>query len=327
MRQLQAQEHGEPLDVLAVVDVDDGPLEPGEVRIAPDAVGLNFLDIARCRGTYGASTEFPLSFGVEVAGHVVEAGHEATHLLGREVVACPALPRGALGDRVVIAARYVIERPADIDPVVAASLPVNYQTAWFALRRAGLQPGSTVLVTAAAGGTGIATVQLAVAAGATVLAAAGGPAKTALCAEQGADITIDYLATDLPAAVRDATGGRGVDVIVDSVGGTQFAALLDALAFEGVMVAIGVTGGPHPPLDPLRLAARNVSVVGLSWGSTYPDRAPAAVAAAYDGLFERCRRGEVRPLISRTVPLDGAPAALASLADRGTVGKLVVTFP
>ena len=192
--------------------------------------------------------------------------------------------------------------------VVAAALPVNYQTAWFGLARAGVGEGTTVLVTAAAGGVGIAAIQLAAARGARVIAAAGGPGKVAVCREQGADVAIDYLAVDVATAVSDATGGAGVDVVLDQVGGPGFASLLDLVAFEGTVVAIGTAGGPITPVDPMALAARNVGVVGLSWGSMYPARRPDAVAACYQQLFDLHRRGLVRPVISDVVALDRAPA-------------------
>ena len=274
MRRLEAAAHGEPADVLGVVDVDDEPLGDTEVRIECRAVGLNYLDLMRCRGTYPLPPAFPLTFGVEVAGRVVEAGPGAAGHVGGEVLACPTLPRGALAERVVVDARFVVPRPADVDPLAAAALPVNYQTAWFGLERAGVGEGTTVLVTAAAGGVGIAAIQLAAARGARVIAAAGGPRKAAVCREQGADVAIDYLAADVATAVADATGGAGVDVVLDQVGGPGFASLLDLVAFEGVVVAIGTAGGPITPVDPMALAARNVGVIGLSWGSMYPARRP-----------------------------------------------------
>ena len=141
MRQLQAHAHGEPTDVLHLADVADAPLAETEVRIASEAVGLNFLDLMRCRGDYPLPPAFPLTFGVEVAGRVVEAGGGADVAVGTDVIACPTLPRGALGDHVVVDAAYVVERPADVGAIDGAALPVTYQTAWFALRRAGVGEG------------------------------------------------------------------------------------------------------------------------------------------------------------------------------------------
>jgi NADPH2:quinone reductase len=324
VRQLQAHAHGEPTDVLHLADAADAALTGTEVRIASEAVGLNFLDLMRCRGAYPLPPAFPLTFGVEVAGRVVETGGRVDLAVGTNVIACPTLPRGALGDHVVVDAAYVVERPAHVGAIDGAALPVTYQTAWFALRRARVGEGTTVLVTAAAGGVGIAATQLAAGLGARVIAAAGGAAKTAVCAEQGAAVTVDYLTADLTAAVLDATAGKGVDAVVEQVGGTVFTQALDALAFEGTIVAIGAAAGASASVDPMQLAARNVSVLGLSWGSTYPMKAPAAVADAYRELFDLLRSGTVRPLVTRVVGLDRTAEALAALGDRRTVGKLVV---
>ncbi|MEV4819229.1 zinc-binding dehydrogenase [Micromonospora tulbaghiae] len=325
IRRLVAGRTGEPADVLSVADLpDDPPPGPGEVRLAVRTVGLNFLDVMLCRGEYPVRPDPPMTPGVEAAGRVVAAGAGVEHLLGREVLACPALPRGALGTTVTVDAAVVVPRPSTVDPVTAAALPVTYQTAWFALERAGVTAGQTVLVHAGAGGVGIATIQLAVARGARVLATAGGPAKTAICRDHGAQVAIDYTAADFVPAVLAATGGRGVDVVVDPVGGDVCARSWDCLAFEGRLVAVGAAGGAPPPVDPLRLMAANATLVGLSWGSQYPWRRASAVEAAYQELFDMCVSGAVRPPVSRVVSLDEAAAALTELAERRTTGKIIV---
>ena len=248
-----------------------------------------------------------------------------TSLSGTDVIACPTLPRGALGDHVVVDAAYVVERPAHVGAIDGAALPVTYQTAWFALRRAGVGEGTTVLVTAGAGGVGIATTQLAVGLGARVIAAAGGAAKTAVCAEQGAAVTVDYLTADLTAAVLDATAGRGVDVVVEQVGGTVFTQALDALAFEGTIVAIGAAGGASASVDPMQLAARNVSVLGLSWGSTYPIASAGGGRRRLPGVVRAAPPGHGTAAGRHASSGSTATAeALAALGDRRTVGKLVV---
>ena len=324
MRRLEADRHGEPADVMRLVDGPDDPLGDHDVRLEVAAVGLNYLDLMRCRGTYPLPPAFPITFGVEVAGRVIAAGALAGGLVGADVLACPTLPRGALAERVVVDARLVVPRPPDVDSLVAAALPVNYQTAWFGLERGRVGPRSTVLVTAGAGGVGIAAIQLAVARGARVIAAAGGSQKTAVCLEHGAAVAVDYVRDDLPAAVLDATDGAGVDVVLDQVGGDGFAGLLDVVGFEGVVVAIGTAGGPIAPLDPMALAARNVGVIGLSWGSMYPTRRSDAVAACYERLFDLHRTGRVQPVLAAVIALDEVPSALGALGDRRTIGKVVV---
>jgi NADPH:quinone reductase len=323
MRRLCAYTTGEPADVLAVAEVpDDPPPGPGRITVAVHAVGLNFLDVMLCRGTYPVRPDPPMTPGVEVAGRVVAAGPGAEHLSGVDVVACPALPHGALGDTVTLDAALATALPAGFDPVVAAALPVTYQTAWWALERAGVGAGQRVLVHAGAGGVGIAATQLAVARGARVICTAGGPEKVAICRDNGADLAVDYRAEDFVAAVRDTTGG--VDVVLDPVGGDVFTRSLSCLDFEGRIVAIGAAGGPPPPVDPMALVAANVTLIGLSWGSAYPWRRPDRVRAVYERLFALCGAGAVRPPVSRTVALDEAPAALDDLAARRTTGKIVV---
>ena len=313
---------GEPERVLAVADVPPDPAPgPGQVTVAVEAVGLNFLDVMLCRGTYPVKPPPPVTPGVEFAGRVV-AG--VAGLVGRDVIGCPALPAGALGETVTIDASLVVPRPDSLDPVSAAAIPVTYQTAWFSLERAGVSTGDTVLVHAGAGGVGVATTQLAVARGARVICTAGGAAKTAACLANGASVAIDYHASDFVAAVQAETGGAGVDVVVDPVGGAVFARSVDCLAFEGRLVAVGTAAGPPPPVDPMRLVARNATLIGVSWGSAYPWQRPAEVAAAYGTLFALHATGAVRPPVTRVVPLAGAPAALADLAAGRTTGKIVV---
>ncbi|RIV32705.1 NADPH:quinone oxidoreductase family protein [Micromonospora radicis] len=325
IRRLVAYRTGEPTQVLSVAELpDDPPPGPGEVQLAVRAVGLNFLDVSLCRGEYPVRPEPPMTPGVEAAGRIVAAGPGAEQLLGQEVIACPALPRGALGSTVTVDATLVVARPPTMEPTIAAALPVTYQTAWFALERARVTAGDVVLVHAGAGGVGIAVTQLAVARGARVIATAGSPAKTALCRAEGAAVAVDYTSEDFVAVVREATGGQGVDVVIDPVGGDVLARSLDCLAFEGRLVTVGAAGGAPPPVDPARLIAANADLVGLSWGSTYPWRRPAAVRAAYQTLFDLCAAGAVRPPVARVVSLAQTPQALDDLASRRTTGKIIV---
>jgi NADPH2:quinone reductase len=324
MRQLQAAGFGAPSDVLRVVDVADPELGPGEVRLAGRTVGLNFLDAMLCRGSYPVRPTPPFTPGVEVVGEIVEVGAEVTDRhVGERVLACPTLPRGALGERVVVDAGLTVVVPPDADAVELAALPVNYQTAWFALRRARVVAGETVLVHAGAGGVGIAAIQLATAWGARAIATAGGPDKVAVCLAQGASEAIDYRADDFGVEVERLTQRRGVDIVIDPVGGSVFARSLACLAFDGRIVPIGTAGGHPDPVDPMAFTATNTSLVGLSWGSAYPQLRPAEVGAAYLDLFAMLGR-QVRPVIDRVVALDEVPQALTDLENRATIGKIVV---
>ncbi|MBU2663802.1 NADPH:quinone oxidoreductase family protein [Actinoplanes bogorensis] len=311
IRRLIATTHGEPQDVLRLATLeDDPPPGPGQVKVAVHAVGLNFLDVSLCRGDYPVRPDPPMTPGVEAAGVVIE-GDPAW--IGRDVVVCPALPHGALGDTVTISSDLVVPRPSDVDVISAAALPVTYQTAWFALERARLRAGETVLVHAGAGGVGIATIQLAVARGARVIATAGSVEKRAVCLSHGAADVRPY--DDFACSA---------DVVIDPVGGDLLSRSLDCLAFEGRLVSVGMAAGAPPPVDPARLIARNADLIGLSWGSRYPWARPSEVRAAYDELFRRCAAGELRPPVTRVSSLEEAPSALADLAARRTTGKVVV---
>ena len=323
MRQLQAHAFGEPHNVLRVERVSEPTVSAGQVQLACVAVGLNFLDVMLCRGVYPQQPPPPLTPGVEVVGEVIAAAPDVALAVGTRVLACPTLPNGALGDHVVVSANLVTPLPDGVDPVLAAALPVNYQTAWFALRRAQLQPGETVLIHAAAGGVGIAATQLARAWGARVIAVAGGAHKTSVCQSQGADVIIDHHTEDFVRVVEERTGGAGVDVVVDPVGGDVFARSLGCLAFEGRIIAVGSAGGNPPAVDPMALTAANVSLIGLSWGSAYPWQRPSEVQHAYRSLFSMLGN-EVRPVVDRVVSLAEAPHALSDLSTRKTVGKIVV---
>ncbi|GAB2601336.1 oxidoreductase [Paractinoplanes abujensis] len=316
IRRLIATSAGEPQDVLRVATVDDDPRPgPGAVQVAVHAAGLNFLDVSLCRGEYPVRPAPPMTPGVEASGRVLDAGPGAEHLIGENVVVCPALPHGALGETVTIDASLAVVRPPAVDALVAAALPVTYQTAWFALERARLRAGETVLVNAGAGGVGIATIQLAVARGARVIATAGSAGKLDKCRAEGAAVAVGY---------DDLASVGEVDVVVDPVGGDVLSRSLDCLAFEGRLVSVGMAAGPPPPVDPARLIARNADLIGVSWGSRYPWARPAEVRAAYDELFRRVAAGELRPPITRVVSLEEAPAALADLAARRTTGKVIV---
>lgn len=323
MWRIEADRFGPPTQVLRLVDAAEPDVGPGQLLLHTEAVGLNFLDVMLCRGDYPGQRPPPIVPGVEVVGRVAEGAPGVPFTVGQRVLSCPAMPLGALGERAVVDAAVTVPVPDGLDPLQVAALPVNYQTAWFALERAAVREGDSVLVHAGAGGVGIATTQLARARGAEVIAVAGGERKAQLCRAQGA-VAVDHQREDFAHVVREVTDGRGVDVVVDPVGGEVQARSLSCLAFEGRLVVVGAAGGPPSPVDPMSLTAANVSVIGLSWGSTYPWRRPGAVCEVYGELF-RMLGTQVRPVLDRAVGLEQVAVALTDLANRRTVGKVVVT--
>jgi NADPH2:quinone reductase len=311
----RVHEHGRPLDVLVLEHVEPPVPTAGQVAIDVAACGLNFADTLLCAGTYQARPPLPFTPGIEVAGRRVDTGER--------VVALPALPHGGLAERCLAVATDTWPIPDDVDDVTAAAMPITYGTAWIGLfHRGGLRAGETVLVHAAAGGTGSAAVQLAAAAGARVLATAGGPAKVELARALGAEVAWDSRADgfDVVDAVREATGGRGVDVVFDPVGGDLFDASRRVVAFEGRYLVIGFAGGRIPEAPANHVLVKNYSVVGVHWG-LYRTQRPEVVAESQAAVLA----AGVQPLVGAVRPLAEAASALDDLAAARTTGKSVIT--
>jgi NADPH:quinone reductase len=324
MQAWRVNELGEPGEALRLEEVGEPSPKAGEVVVEVEAAALNFFDILLCRGEYQERPELPFTPGAEVAGTVAAAGEGVDLEVGRRVLATPPLPHGGLAEKVVVPAAAVFPIPDSMPFEKAAALHITYQTAFFGLhRRAGLRAGETVLVHAGAGGVGSAAVQLAKAAGARILATAGGAEKVRTCEELGADLAIDYRAEDFVRAVKDATGGRGADVIFDPVGGDAFDGSRRCVAFEGRIVVVGFAGGRIPAAPANHLLVKNYSVVGLHWG-LYAKVMPHLIPEVHEELVRLYEAGEIDPLIGDVVPFEEVPRALDALGGRATHGKLVV---
>ena len=319
MRAWQVTELGEPQDVLRLVDVPEPEAHAGMLRLRVDAVALNFPDVLLCRGTYQERPPLPFTPGLEVSGTVLD-GPRA----GERVLSGTVLPHGGLAEQVVVPAVGAHAVPDDMPAAKAASLLVTYQTGWVGLhRRAQLKAGETLLVHAGAGGVGSAAIQLGKAAGARVIATAGGPEKTKVCEELGADVVIDYSAEDFVAVVKDVTAGRGADVVYDSVGGDVFDKSRRCIAFEGRIVVVGFAGGRIADAPTNHVLVKNYSVVGLHHG-LYRHYEPQVFAETHAALVDLWSRREIDPLVGAELPLEQAPQALARLSARGTIGKVVL---
>ncbi|MGI8536375.1 MAG: NADPH:quinone oxidoreductase family protein [Mycobacteriales bacterium] len=319
MRAWQVHQLGEPQDVLRWEDVPEPEAHAGTLRLRVDAVALNFPDVLLCRGTYQEKPPLPFTPGLEVCGTVLD-GPRA----GERVLAAPGLPRGGLAEQVVVAEAAALPIPQAMTAATAASMLITYQTGYVGLHRRGqLQAGETLLVHAGAGGVGSAAIQLGKAAGARVIATAGGPEKVAICERLGADVAIDYLAEDFVPVVKNVTEGRGADVIYDSVGGDVFDKSRRCIAFEGRIVVVGFAGGRIADAPTNHALVKNYAVVGLHWG-LYRSRQPQVVPDTHEALMTLWEQGLVDPLVGAELPLTEAPAALARLGDRGTVGKVVL---
>ncbi len=316
MKAWQVRRLGSPAEAMELVELPDPVAGPGELLVRVEACALNFPDVLLAAGQYQERPELPFTPGLEVCGTVVGDG--------RRVIGGPPLPRGGLAELTVLPERAAFEAPAGMPADEAAALLITYQTAYVGLhRRAALRAGEWLLVHAGAGGVGSAAIQVGLAAGARVVATAGGPEKAAVCRELGAHEVIDYRSEDIVTRVKEVTGGHGADVVWDPVGGDVFDASRRCVAFEGRLVVVGFASGRIPSVPAGHVLVKNYSVVGLHWG-LYRTVDSQVVADAHEQLARLYAAGSIRPLVSERVPMAEAPAALTRLASRGTVGKVVV---
>jgi NADPH2:quinone reductase len=322
MKALVATRCGEPSD-LEYRDVPDPEPGPGQVLVDIRAIGCNFPDILMVQGKYQVKPPLPFSPGHEIAGVVRAVGAGVTRVQpGARVIA--SLEWGGYAERAVTPAARVFPIPDAMPFDEAAALFVVYQTGYCALvRRAALQPGEWLLVHGAAGGVGLAAVQLGKALAARVIATAGTPEKLEVARRAGADVLIDYRTEDWIERVKAVTGGEGADVIYDPVGGDVFDGSTKCIAFEGRLLTIGFAGGRIPTLAMNRVLLKNFSVVGVHWGY-YQRRGSPLVGEWMDALLKLYDQGRIRPVIYRTYPLREAAAALRALAARESYGKVVL---
>jgi NADPH2:quinone reductase len=324
LRAWRIHSRGEPADVLRLDEVPSPEPAAGDALVEVEAASLNFPDVLLCRGQYQESPPLPFSPGIELAGRVRKVGVGHEQLLGRRVIAFPALPHGALAEQVATPADELLAVPDDMPAEVAAALAITYQTSWVALhRRAEIRPGETLLVHGGAGGVGTAAIQLGVAAGAKVIATARGAERVKVCRDMGAAAAIDYESDDFVEVVRELTAGRGADVIYDPVGGDVFDRSRRCIAFEGRLLVIGFAGGVIPSIAANHLLLRNFSVVGVYWG-LYRRAMPAVVRQAHDALLGLYRQRKIAPLIQEVLPFERAVDGFEALAARAVTGKIVI---
>ena len=305
------------------------PVRPGESPIEDYAfmrvhrAALAWPDVTMCTGAYPVPIPRPYVSGQEAVGVVEDASPSLQALVGKRVVAFTPQPFGSFAPRAVVTAGSVWECPEAFDDDQAAAFFIAAHTAHQAVYRRGqVAAGETVLVLGAAGGVPSAAVQLAVAAGATVIAVAGGPEKIEFCRALGAHYAIDHRAGDFVAAVRDVTDGRGVDVIIDFVQGTQGSAARPLLVVEGRHVMAGHAGGLQP-IHPNEFYIQNWTLVGCCMGSGYGERLMEVEQQAHDALLELVAQGAYRPQVGRVVDFDEIPIALKDLVERRARGRIV----
>lgn len=319
MKALVAQELSGPSG-LAFTDWQD-PADTGDsVVVDVGAAGVCFPDLLMLRGEYQLKVPPPFIPGVEVAGTVRAAPADSGFAVGQRVSGFTLL--GAWAEQVAVPVQSVIPTHDGLDDGSAVCLLGNYYTMHFALQRRGaLQPGETVLVLGSGGGVGTASVQIAKALGAKVIAMVHRPSAVDFVTSLGADVVLPLTDGWLD-AVKDHTGGRGVDLVVDPIGGSAFDDAVRALATEGRLLVIGFAAGGIPTVKVNRLLLRNVSVVGVGWGE-FVNRTPGAQAQVGAALAKLVDEG-LRPPEPVRFPLSDGKAALQALADGEINGKLVL---
>lgn len=322
MKALLCKELG-PADTLVIEEIPAEPISPHAARVRVTAAGVNFPDTLVIEGKYQFKPQLPFSPGAEMAGVVTEIGDKVTNVaVGDRVMA--VLSHGCYREELVTPAAGLLPVPDGMPLDLAAIFPMAYGTSYHALKqRAALAPGESVLVLGAAGGVGLAAVELAKAMGAgKVIAAVGSEEKMAVCREHGADEVINYN-EGLKAQIKALTGGQGVDVIYDPVGGDLFDDVPSCLAWRGRVLIVGFAAGRIPELPINKLLIKGASAVGVFWGA-FAMREAALNLQNFSELAALWRDGKLKPRVSADYTLEQVPQALHDLLARKAQGKLRV---
>jgi NADPH2:quinone reductase len=324
MKALLCKQFGPP-ESLVLEDVPSPKAGAGEVVVSIKAASVNFPDVLIIQNKYQFKPPLPFSPGSELAGVVKEVGADVKNVKpGDKVIAFTTF--GAFAEEVKTEAVRLLPMPQGMDYASGASFILTYGTTDHALRdRANLQAGETLLVLGAAGGVGVAAIEIGKALGARVIACASSDEKLAVCREHGADEVINYASEDLRERIKALTDGKGVDVIYDAVGGAYSEPAFRSIAWRGRHLVIGFAAGDIPKL-PLNLALlKGASVVGVFWGD-YTRREPKHFAESARQLARWYAEGKLKPHVSATFPLEKAADAMNLLASRKAKGKVVVTI-
>jgi NADPH2:quinone reductase len=324
MRAVVCHRFGPPED-LAVEACDEPEPGPGEVLVDVRACSVCFPDVLLIQDRYQVTPPLPFVPGSEVSGVVRAVGADVDGIaVGDRVLG--AVLWGGLAERVVLSAGALSPIPDGVDFVHAAAFVYAYGTSHYALRhRANLQAGETLVVLGAAGGVGLAAVELGAHMGAVVIAAASSEEKLAECRRLGAAMTIDYSREDLKTCIRELTGGAGADVVYDAVGGPYSEPALRAMAWGGRFLVVGFAAGDIPRVPLNLVLLRGCEIDGVFLGG-YAARDRGGHRRHLDELMEWWRAGALHPHVSKRYPLAEAAQALRDLMDRRAVGKLVVTM-
>ena len=325
MRAVQITESGGP-EVLTVVELPDLTPGSGEVLIEVAATAVNKADTLQRRGFYPPPPGASDILGLECSGRIAALGEGVTGwTVGDEV--CALLSGGGYASQVVVSAGQVMRVPEGLDLVQAAALPEVAATVWSnVFMTADLEPGETFLVHGGAGGIGTFAIQLASAMGTKVFTTAGSAAKLSVCADLGADVTINYREESFLDVVREATDGRGVDVVLDNMGAKYLGDNVKALADDGRLVIIGMQGGVKAELNISALLAKRGSVIATSLRARPEIQKAAICAEVVDNVWPLVEDGQVQPVIHEVMPLSEVARAHELMDSSGHIGKIVLTI-
>jgi NADPH2:quinone reductase len=321
VRALVCRRYGQPED-LELAELPEPEAGPGEVLVQVRAAAANFADALLIANAYQVSVEPPFVPGSELAGEVLATGADVDGLKAGDLVFGTAF-HGAFAERSVLPAGQVTKMPAGADFGAAAAFGVAYQTAYHAVRSvAEVQAGDWVVVLGAAGGVGLAAVDVARELGARVVAAASDPEKLALCAERGAVHVVDYTTEDLKTRIRELTGG-GAHAVIDPVGGAAAEQALRSIRWGGTFVTLGYASGVIPKIPLNLVLLKGVTVKGMEI-RTFGQFRPELERRDNEELLALFAAGRVRPHIGARFPLQDAAAAVRYVADRRALGKVVI---
>jgi NADPH2:quinone reductase len=311
------------IDALELAELPDPVPGPGQVLVEVRAAALSFMDTLMVAGRYQLKPPLPFVPGTDVAGVVVAVGDGVLHVrVGDRVTGSDW--HGGMAERMVVRESAVVPLPDGVGFEVGSTVRYAYGTAHYALvTRAQLRPGETVFVSGAAGGVGLAAVDLASHEGATVIAGTSSAARGEVARRQGAAHVVDYGSEPVRERLLELTAGRGVDVFFDNVGGPLFGTVSRAMAWGGRILPIGFTSGEVPGLAMNLPLLKNYSVVGCNWGAWAEREAPASHAAD-ERIFAAVAEGVLRPQVSEVLPMASFAEGLRRLAERRVTGRLVL---
>ena len=323
MKALLCTELGDP-ELLNVSEVDIPNLGDDEVLVKVEAAGVNFPDALLVQGKYQIVIDPPFIPGNEICGVVESAGSNVSIPTGTKVIGLP--PIGGVAEYVSINKNLIIPVNSDFDVLSGASLPINYGTSYYALkRRAKAVSGETVLILGASGGIGTASIQLSKIMGLNTICAVGSEEKEAYVRNLGADEVIRYDKENLKESAKSLTNGNGVDIVIDPVGGDATEQALRATAFNGRLLVIGFANGQIPKISLNLTLVKGVSIVGVWWGR-WTNTSPKETAEDFEELvgFVNSNQLEIEP--KNIYTLEEASKALSNFLQRKNVGKTVIKF-